>query len=141
MTQPVHHPASACISKFGDIRLMPVVMLGVKERDAGRVNSNNLSVRIEDFLHRKRTDRSHTIDDAGRSWPPTPDLQGPVAKVPVCRGETEKLALLRVLDAEMLRHLLDDVRQQSAKRLCGFGRDDEQAEPFAQRSACRPPSV
>jgi hypothetical protein len=89
---------------------MPVVMLGVKQRDAGRVNGNNLSVRIKDFLRRKRTDCCHIIDEARRFLAAASDLQGPVPKVPVCRGEAEKLALACVLYAEMFRCLLDDVR-------------------------------
>jgi hypothetical protein len=63
------------------------------------VKGNKLSVRIEDFLHRKRTDCCYSIDDARRFLAAASDLQGAVAEVPVRRGETEKLALACVCTA------------------------------------------
>src|SRR4051812_12157185 len=104
---------------------MPVVVLGVEQGNARRMNSHDLAALVEYLLHGEGADRGFAIDNARRLLAAATDLKRSITEVPMCRGETEELALLGVLHAEMLRHLIDDVRQQSPERLCVGCRVDD----------------
>ena len=95
--------------------LVPVVVLGVEECDAGRLGRDDVAVRVEELLRRDRAlVVVDAVDVARRDLAAAADLEVPRADVDVHRGEPQPLALLRVLHLEMRRHLLDHVGEKGS---------------------------
>ena len=105
-------------------RLVPVVVLGVEEGDAGRVGEGDVARGVEDL---ERCDRAlvvvDAVDRAGRDLAAAADLEVPGTEIDVCRREPQPLSLVIVLDLQVRRELLDDVGVHGhGRRLHGPGR-------------------
>src|SRR4051812_29499147 len=89
----------------------------MEERDARRVRHYDIAIGVEQFLRRDRAlVVMDPVDVTRRDLPAATDLQVARPEVDVRGGEAQPLALIVVLNRQVVGHPLDDVRVQRLGR-------------------------
>jgi len=106
--------------------LMPVIVLGMKERDSGRMCHDDVAIGVEQLLRRHGAlVVVDAVDFARCDLAAAADLQVTRAEIDVSRREAQPLALVVVLDRQVVWDLLDDVRMERLlRRRLGGGPGD-----------------
>src|SRR3954453_20336621 len=97
----------------------------MEERDAGRMRENHVAVGVEYLLRRDGAlVVVDAVDRARRGLAPPPGLELCLTHVDVRGAEAEPFALMVVLDLQVARDLLDDIRIERRAGSCRRSGDD-----------------